>query len=570
MSYSSKFWQKSYDKGIKPLEEKEYNISYPEAIKQTFEEFPNRPALSYLGIELTFKQVDEYSNQFANMLVKNGFKKGDIVAIDLPNCPEYVIAVLGTQRAGCVVSGVSPLLSDVQMQYQLNDLGASGVSVCLVTLDAIFAGHLVKIASKLPQLKAVVVTNVGNFLPKIKQVLGKLIGKIPKGKVTPLPGITIIDMHKEMFLNYSKDFDFTSVGITPDDNSFIQYTGGTTGPPKGAILTHKNIVSNLITIQKWLGWERGMETALSGFPFFHIAGTTFLINCIEHGLMQCLIPNPRDTNHICKEIAHYKPTILVNVPSLYQILIKNPKFKELDHSSLRICISAASPFPAESQRELESIVGQGKLLEMYGMTETAAIVTANPSKGTKKLGSIGLPLPNAEVKLVDPETGKEVKIGEPGEILCRGPMNMTGYLNKDDETKMIFESDKFMHTGDVAIMDEEGYLRIVDRTKDMIIVGGFKVFSAKVEDTLVKHPAIGSLALIGIPNPERPGSEIVKAFVQLDEDYQYDGNAKALEESIIAFAKENCSPYEVPKLIEISEELPLTVVGKIDKKLLRK
>ncbi|HEC40054.1 hypothetical protein LCGC14_1976150 [marine sediment metagenome] len=568
MSYSSKFWKKSWDKGLKELDPKDYNISYPEIIKQTFVEFPNRPALSFLGIELTFKQVDDYSNQFANMLVKSGFKKGDIVAIALPNTPEYVIALIGTQRAGCIVSGVSPLLSDVQMQYQINDLGAGGKSVCLVTLDAIFAGRLVKIASKLPQLKTVVVTNVANFLPKIKQVLGKLIGKVPKGKITPLPGKEVISMHKDVFVNYSKSF--VTVDITPDDISFIQYTGGTTGPPKGAILTHKNIVSNLITIQKWLGWERGKETALSGFPFFHIAGTTFLINCIEHGLMQCLIPNPRDSNHICKEIIKYKPTIMVNVPTLYQILLKNPKFKTLDHSKLKICVSAASPFPAESQRELESVVGKGKLLEMYGMTETAALVTANPSKGPKKLGSIGLPLLNADVKLVDPDTGEEVPLGEPGEILVKGPMNMTGYLNKDEETKKIFESDGFMHTGDVAIMDEEGYMRIVDRTKDMIIVGGFKVFSAKVEDSLSKHPAIAMVALIGTPNPDRPGSEIVKAFVQLDPDYQFDGNETALKDSIIAFAKENCAPYEVPKNIEISADLPLTAVGKIDKKVLRK
>ncbi|MFW9825576.1 MAG: AMP-binding protein, partial [Candidatus Thorarchaeota archaeon] len=223
-----------------------------------------------------------------------------------------------------------------------------------------------------------------------------------------------------------------------------------------------------------------------------------------------------------------------------------------------------------SQKQLESMVGEGKLLEVYGMTETSPLTTMNPYKGKRKLGSIGLPLLNTELKLVDPETGKEVPLGEPGEICVKGPQVMKGYYNKPEETKKAIDEDGYMHTGDVAIMDDEGYLRIVDRTKDMIIVGGFKVFSAKLEDALTKHPAIDMVATVGIPNPERPGSEIVKAFIQLDPSFEYDGNEEILKEDIIAFARENCAPYEIPKLLEISEELPLTVVGKVDKKLLRK
>jgi long-chain acyl-CoA synthetase len=266
----------------------------------------------------------------------------------------------------------------------------------------------------------------------------------------------------------------------------------------------------------------------------------------------------------------YNPTALVNVPSLFQILINTKKFKRLDHSNLDVCISAAAPFPVESQQKLEGIVGAGKLLEAYGMTECSPLSTMNPYKGKRKLGSIGLPLLNVELKLVDPESGEEVPLGEPGEICVRGPMVMKGYYNKPEETKNAIDSDGFMHTGDVAIMSEDGYLRIVDRTKDMIIVGGFKVFSSKVEETLIKHPAIGMVALIGIPNPDRPGSEIVKAILQLDPNYEYDGNEEALKEDITAFAKEHCAPYEVPKRLEIAKELPLTVVGKIDKKALRK
>jgi long-chain acyl-CoA synthetase len=204
------------------------------------------------------------------------------------------------------------------------------------------------------------------------------------------------------------------------------------------------------------------------------------------------------------------------------------------------------------------------------MTELSPVATMNPSLGNKKLGKVGMPFLNADLKLVDPETGKEVPLGEPGEICVKGPMVMLGYYNKPEETKKAIDADGYMHSGDVGVMDEDGYVKIVDRTKDMIIVGGFKVFSAKIEDVLAKHPAIGMVALIGLPNPDRPGSEIVKAHIQLNPDFEYDGNAEALKEDIINFAKENCAPYEVPKIIEIADELPLTVIGKIDKKILRK
>ena len=569
MSYSDKFWKKSWDSHIKEMDPSEFEISYPDSIRRVFEQVPEKMAFDYIGVQFTYKQLDEYSNQFANMLIENGFKKGDVVGINIPNMPEYVISMIGALKAGCIVSGVSPLLSAVQITYQINDLGCAGNKVALVTLDAIFAGHLVKIASKIKQLDLVITTSIGSFLPKIVATLGKLIGKIPKGKVTPLEGITIMDFRGEVLEKYSTDLP--NVKIDPGDTAFIQYTGGTTGPPKGAVLSHRNIMSDILIYQKWLSWEFGKGVGLSGFPFFHIAGVFTCLNVIYLAWSQILIPNPRDSKHIVKEMKKYQPSVLANVPSLYQILLKNPKFKSLDHTKLKYCVSAAAPFPAESQREYESIIGKGKIIEAYGMTETSPLTASNPSRGTKKLGSIGLPLNNMELKLTDPSTGKEVPIGEPGEVCVKGPMVMDGgYFNKPEETKKAIDSDGYMHTGDVAIMDEEGYMRIVDRTKDMIIVGGFKVFSAKLEDVLSEHPAIGMVATIGVPNPDRPGSEIVKAYIQLDPDYEYDGNEAALKEDITNFAADKCSPYEVPKMIEITEELPLTAVGKIDKKVLRK
>jgi len=562
---SERFWTKSYDPDLTDLDPSTWETTYVDAVKPVLARFPDKAALAYMGVEITFGDLDRYANRFANMLIANGFEKGDVVGINLPNIPEYVIAWLGILRAGCVVSGVSPLLSAEEMEYQLKDSNARG----LVTLDAIFEGRLVGIASGLPDLKLVATASAGGFLPGFKRVLGQLLKKIPKGKVTPLVGKTVVDMKKVI-----NDPQFSTahpdIALTPDDLAYIQYTGGTTGSPKGAMLSHRNAVSDLLIVQRWLGWEEGKGVALSGFPFFHIAGLFFNENCIYLGWTQVLIPNPRDTEHICKELSKYRPTALVNVPSLFQMLIANPMFKEVDHSNLVNCISAAAPFPEESQRELESIVGRGKLLEVYGMTETSPLTVMNPSMGEKKLGSIGLPLINTDVTLKDPDTGKVVELGQPGEICVKGPQVMQGYYQKPEETALVFDENGYFHTGDVAVQDEEGYLRIVDRTKDMIIVSGFKVFSKKVEEVLYEHPAIEMVALIGIPNPDRPGSELVKALVTVMPGYDVGGGEDALKEDILKMAREKLTPYEVPKLIDIREELPLTAVGKVDKKVLRK
>jgi len=566
--YADRFWKKNWDPGLEDLKKEDYETTYVKLIEESFQDVPDKIAMGFMGVDITFRELDAYANQFANMLVDNGFEKGDVVGINLPNLPQYVIAVIGTLRAGCIVSGISPLMSAAQIKYQLNDLGGTGKKVALVTLDAIFAGHLVKIATNIPQLKLVVSTSVGTFLPKIKQILGKLLKKIPSGKVTPLPGTTVLDFQKDVFGKYGKQT--VEVDITPDDLGWIQYTGGTTGDPKGAMLTHRNGCHNILSIVTWLGWARNEGVLLSGFPFFHIAGLTVCQCAIWFGWSQVIIPNPRDTDHICREMLKYKPTNMANVPSLYQMLIENPKFKAMDHSGLGTCISAASPFPKESQLVLESIIGEGKLLEVYGMTETSPLSTMNPSQGKKKLGTVGMPFLNTEVKIADPANNDEVPLGDAGEICVKGPLVMKGYFNKPEATANAIDTDGYMHTGDVGIMDEDGYIKIVDRTKDMIIVGGFKVFSSKVEDILAQHPAVALLALIGEKNPDRPGSELVKAYIQLTPESAAEADKESLKTEIIAFAKEKCSPYEVPKSIEFMDEIPLTAVGKIDKKVLRK
>ncbi len=566
VKYYEKFWERAYDEGLTHLDPNIWETSYTELIRPTFDKFSNKSAFTFMGIDVSFSDLDRFSNSFAHMLLAHGLGKGDVVGINLPNIPEYIISWLGTLKAGCVVSGVSPLLSNEEMEYQLQDCKAKA----LVTLDAIFAGRLTHIESRLPDLKVVVAASVGGFLPGMKRILGKLVGKIPKGKVTPLDGKAVYHFKEIIHLDrYSSDLP--DIISSPDDISYIQYTGGTTGTPKGAMLTHRNIVSDLLIFEVWGGdlLENSDGVSLSGFPFFHTAGLFFNITCIYAGFTQVLIPNPRDTDHICAELGKYNPDILVNVPSLYQMLIKNSKFMELDHSNLKLCVSGASPFPADSQKELESIVGQGKLLEVYGMTETSPLASANPYINEKKLGTVGLPMLNTDIKLVDPDTSKEVRVGEPGEVLVKGPQVMKGFYNKPEETKNSFTEDGFLRTGDVAVFDKEGYLTIVDRVKDMLLVGGFNVYSKKIEDTLSQHPGVDMIAIIGLPNPDRPGSEIVKAFVTVIPEYSYGNDDEGLKDDIIRLAREKLAPYEVPKLIEIEKELPLTAVGKVDKKVLR-
>ncbi len=558
------FWRLSYDAGMVDIDPKEWEISYVDAIKDTFEKFPRQLAFTFMGTKVKLSQLDQYANRFANMLIAHGFKKGDVVGINLPNIPEYIIAWLGTLKAGCVASGVSPLLSTEEMEHQLKDSDAR----CLVTLDAIFAGRLVHIASQLHELKLVVAANVGGFMPYVKRTLGKLLKKIPQGKVTELTDKYVLHFKETISPKRYSDTP-PKVKVAPDDIAYLQYTGGTTGMPKGAMISHRNSVANLFMVQKWGGWKKGQGVALSGFPFFHLAGTFFAANAVYLGWPQVLIPNPRDTNHICKEIKKHKPTHLVNVPSLYQMLIANPRFRKLDHSRLQACVSSAAPLPEESQKTLENIVGKGKLLEVYGMTETSPVTTMNPEKGKRKAGSIGLPIINTDIILVDPLTGKKVAQGEPGEICVKGPQVMVGYYKNPEETKNVIDKDGYLHTGDVAMQDKDGYLRIVDRTKDMIIVSGFKVFSKKVEDVLTKHPAVESAALVGIPDPKRLGSELVKAYLTKTPGYASGNNEESLKADIIKMAVEKLAPYEVPKIIEFRQELPLTMVGKIDKKALR-
>ncbi|WP_035218275.1 AMP-binding protein [Desulfatibacillum aliphaticivorans] len=554
MIYDSKPWLKSYDSGIAE------NLEIPQTplkdylVKSCFE-YPDRAAANYMGTTMTYKDLLEKSGRLATALNQAGYGKGDVVAVCLPNTPQYMISIVGALRAGCAVSGLAPLLMPDEMAYQLNDCGAKA----LVILDMLFDAKLAPVADKVPNLQKVLVTGVFDPIPGTTD--------FPKG--SPISGKQVSSFFE--VINETPD-NPPEVTLEMGDPCFLQYTGGTTGPPKGAVLTHGAMFSNVYQFEKWLHVNHGEEVWVSGFPMFHQAGLYVSVCCMAYGGTQCLIPDPRNTDHIIGEIEKYKPTLLVNVPSLYMMLMANEKFKDLDFSTVRGCMSGAAPFPVDAANQLEGIVGKNKMVEVWGMTETSPLITVNPVKNPAKIGSVGLPLPNTKFRIVDLADGwTEVPMGEEGELICSGPQVMQGYLNKPTETTNALrehEGDLWMHTGDVGRMDDDGFVYVVDRAKDMIIVGGFKVFSSEVEDKLYQHPAIEMCALVGLPNPERPDSEIVKLFVQKSAEYA-DTPDEKVQEEIAAFAKEKLAPYKVPKVYEFVEAIPLTSVGKVNKKILR-
>jgi acyl-CoA synthetase (AMP-forming)/AMP-acid ligase II len=527
--------------------------------------YPERPAFHFLGYTCTFGKLDELSLRFAGYIKDMGCVPGDVVGINLPNTPQYLIALCGIMRAGCVASGVSPLLTPKEMAYQIND---SGVKV-LVTLDAIFEHRVQKIKDDVPSLRSCVVTNIADFLPFYKRYLGKLLKKIPSGKIKPIPGKDVIS-----FMELLKKYRPLRPGvqIKADDTCLIQYTGGTTGMPKGAVLTHRNIVANIRQAVQWLKFEMGSGVGCSGFPFFHQAGLYFGMTTMAMAYTQCIIPDPRNTDNVCKEIATHEPRVMLHVPSLYQMLMDNPKFSGLDFSGCEVCISGASPFSKEGMTALENIVGKGKIVEIFGMTEASPLICMNPLKGEKRIGSVGLPVQNTRLKVVDVETGtREMPMREAGEIIVNGPQVMKGYHNKPEDTNHTlreYKNEKWLYTGDIGWMDEDGYFYLVDRAKDMLIVGGFKVFSREVEEILYQHGSVNLCAIIGIPNPKRPDSQIVKAFIQLTED-SLNKDRDQIKKELLNLCQENLSPYKVPKIIEIIDAIPLTAVGKVDKKALR-
>lgn len=544
-------WLKSYDSNVRQTLTYETK-TFVEKFKEVVEKYPDKTALIYMGKHLKFREIDQLSNQVAQFLIQSGLKPDDVVGLHMPNIPAHYICVVGVQKAGCVSTGLSPLLTPAELVHQVKDSRTK----MIFTIDVLFS-KIAEIADRI-DTATVVVTEIADFLPGVKRVLGKLLKKIPTAPVTPLAGKQV-----KRFMEVINAMPAAPVAVKRqfDDPIFIMYTGGTTGPSKGAVLTHRSYMSNRQQVLEWLD-IRVEETALSAFPLFHIAGLALGGFTMTHGTTQICVPNPRDTHFLIEAMKSYKPDFLVNVPTVYYELMKKPEFKALDHKNLKWCLSAAAPFPEESIGELEAVIGRGNFIELYGMTETSPVTCCNPRYGAKKPGSIGIPMPDTDFILIDPETGQPAKPGETGEIAIKGPQVMKEYFEKPQETANVFRNG-WLHTGDVARMDEDGYFYIVDRLKDMVIVSGFKVFTRELDEVLMKHPDVAQAASIGLPDPERPGSERVACAIVLRPNIE---KGEAQKQKIVQYLKENVSPYKIPKLIEFMDQLPTSGVGKILKR----
>ncbi|MFZ5722421.1 MAG: AMP-binding protein [Pseudomonadota bacterium] len=524
---------------------------------------PDASAFEYLGVTITWRQFDAWGNRCANLLKSLGMKKGDVLGIHLPNTPQYVVALLGAAKCGVVVSGVSPLLTAPEITHQIND---AHIKV-LLTLDQLYKA-VQPVGGDTPTLQHVIVTGPVDFLPGWKKWLAYTLKKVPKVDIAPMQDTQV---HDGWTLLNAAATTRVHTPIAFEDTIYIQYTGGTTGKPKGAELTLRNMFANARQGEAFAPYNHGNDTVGAAFPFFHMAGLSLVLMSIQTASRFLIIPDPRNVEFFCKQMQKFPPTVLANVPTLYMMLTESPEFRKIDFSNLRVALSGAAPFPVEAIRKLEAIIGEKKLCEVYGMTESSPLLTSNPPT-RPKTGTVGIPVVGTDVRIVDVETGtKEMAIGEPGEIIACGPQIMKGYLNLPDasaKTVREFDGRKYLYTGDVAVMDDEGYLTICDRSKDMLIVGGYKVFSVEVESKLKELAFIELCALIGEQDKQRPGNDIVHLHVQLTPEGKQRDRGE-IDQEILAFCRATMAAYKVPKKIHFHDALPLTAVGKLDKKALR-
>ena len=548
-----KIWLKSYAANVPTtIDTLAYN-SLVDVLEESVQRFPSHTAIEYLGSEMSYAELNQKSEQFASWLQLQGLQKGDAVLVMMPNMTQYIVCLFGVLKAGGIMVNCNPLYTARELEFQLND------SRAVIAVIASNFAHVME-RTKSPYLKKIVVTDVGDMLGGFK---GHLVNFVLKHirKTIPewnLPGH--IPFKKAMAQGAKNRF--RQVELRREDISFLQYTGGTTDVPKSAMLSHDNLLANLMQVDDWIRnrVKAGEEVVLTALPLYHIFALT--ANCmlsIKIGARNVLIPDPRDLPKLVKTIEKVNMTVLTGVNTLFNALLNNEEFRKLDFSHLNIVLGGGTAIQnAVAQRWKE--VTKKPLIQAYGLTETSPAVTINPFDGRHIDGSIGLPIPSTEVAIRD-NNGKDLAPKEIGEICVRGPQVMVGYWQKPQETANVFFDDGFLRTGDVGYMDENGYVFLVDRQKDIILVSGFNVYPNEIEEVIAQHPGVREVAAIGVPH-ERTG-EAVKLYVE-----PKDPNLSA--EELIKFAKQFLTSYKVPRLVEFREELPKSNVGKILRKELRK
>ncbi|TFG07768.1 long-chain fatty acid--CoA ligase, partial [Candidatus Thorarchaeota archaeon] len=555
------------------------SLEYPKEplfamLDRAAEKSGNLPYTVFMGTSKSFSEVKDDAERIASFLVKRGIREGDRVAVFLPNVPHYPPVFFGALKVGAKVVTCNPMYKAAELNYQLTDTGATAVFV----LDHPTFTPTCYEAIKGTNVETVVVCSVKSYLPKIKAIIGGVLGKVPK---SPFYEEDKTFFYEDILETHEPNAP--DVTIDPEDTAILIYTGGTTGTPKGAELTHMNLISNVLQIGEWVYLEEedvddpgrvryGEEVFVGALPWYHSYGLTLtmLMSTWYAGKLVC-IPDPRagkpPLSDLLKELEGEKGTVLNCVPALYAGIVNHPNVSKYNLRSVKICSSGAAPLPPELAKSFEAVTG-ALLFEGYGLTETSPVTHINPtSRRDRKFGSIGIPISDTICKIVDVETGeKELPIGETGEIAIHGPQVMKGYYEKPDETAAVmrtFGGKRFFLTGDVGKMDEEGYTYISDRKKQMINVGGLKAYPREIEDILFEHPKVKIAAAVGIPRDDDPSNEFVKAYIVLK-----DGET-ATEKEFIEWSRERMAGYKRPKEVALVDSLPMSQVGKVLRRVLR-
>jgi long-chain acyl-CoA synthetase len=543
MQAENKSWFRLWPKDVSK------NLEYPKVplhaiLEKTAKEHPEKTAIAYFEREITYAELDSLSNQFAGALAALGVKKGDRVAVFLPNIPQFVIAYFGALKAGAVSTTISPLHKEREVEYQLTDSEAEAI----VALDSLYP--IVEKVWPKTSLKNVIITSLEEYTSKTTATPSTLEQK---------PNV-----HSFQELLREKESKPLKVGINPEEDlAALQYTGGTTGTAKGAMLTHLNLVSNALAFAAWIKGEVAEETFLTALPLFHIYGMTTSMNVpISLAVKMVLLPRFEPIKAL-ETIQRHKVTVFCGVPTMYSVLLANPELGKFDLTSIRVCISGASPLPPQVQKKFMDITG-GFLAEGYGLTEASPVTHCSPvdkTMRTVRLGSIGLPLPDTAARIVDVETGeKTLGAGETGELAVKGPQVMRGYWRNPKETALVLR-DGWLLTGDIAKIDRDGYFYITDRKKDLIKYKDYSVYPRELEDVIYEYPAVKLCAVVGKPDPMV--GEIPKAFAVLKD------GAKATEAEIMAFVNEKVAPYKAVREVEFRKELPVSAVGKVLRRVLQ-
>jgi long-chain acyl-CoA synthetase len=550
---SNKPWQAIYPEQIPAVLSYEDKPLYS-FLKESAEEFPDKVSIHFQGKELTFREVHESALKFAAYLKSIGLQKGERVAVMLPNCPQGVISFFGILMAGGVVVQTNPTYTERELEYQMKDSGAKMILV----MDILFP-RVSAVASR-TDIEHIIVTAIKEYLPFPKNLIYPFIQKKQYGIVINVEHEGNHHLFSEiMKRKITEEVDTVPIDVN-NDLALLQYTGGTTGFPKGVMLTHKNLLANTKMCNAWLYKNRrGEERILAILPFFHVYGmTTVLVLSVMEGNTMIIMPK-FDVEATLKTIQKQKPTMFPGAPTMYIGLLNHPDIAKYDLSSINACISGSASLPLEVQEQFEKITG-GKLVEGYGLSETSPVTHANFIWDQPRVkGSVGLPWPDTDSAILSLESNEELPPNEIGEIAIKGPQVMKGYWNRPDETEKTFKNG-WLLTGDLGYMDEQGFFYVVERKKDTIIAGGFNIYPREVEEVLYEHEAIQEVVVAGIPDPYR--GETVKAYVVLKK------NARVTEEELNEFARKNLASYKVPRSYEFRDELPKTTIGKILRRVL--